>query len=253
MQKYRHIQEFKIKYCEVDYKDDVKLSTVLSYLEEVACASGDELGFGYDYIKPRGFAFMISSICCEFYQPMRLGDNVKVATWPTPPTYAVFGREYQMENPINGELLLAATSRWCLIDMKSGKIASSKVIDNQDYSTYNTDRALVETQWKIPQFPLEEGKLGFSLKIAHSEYDHNMHVNNTRYADYCLNCFSMDELNEQRLKKFQISYCKQCREGDELRFYRRKEDNGDYVVQGVNQADERVVLCRLSFENSSIL
>ncbi len=247
MQKYRHVQEFKIKYCEVDFKDEVKLSTVLSYLEEVACASGDELGFGYDYIKPRGLAFMISSICCEFYKPMRLGDSVKVATWPTPPTYAVFGREYQIENPSNGELMLSATSRWCLIDMQSGKIAPSKVIDNQDYSTYNTDRALSCNQWKIPQFAASDGEEKFSLKIAHSEYDHNMHVNNTRYADYCLNCFSIAELNELRLKGFQISYCKQCKEGDELRFYRKKTSENEYVVWGLNQRQETVVLSRLTF------
>ena len=39
---------------------------VLAYLEEVACSSADELGFGYAFVKPRGYAFMVTNICCEF-------------------------------------------------------------------------------------------------------------------------------------------------------------------------------------------
>lgn len=40
------------------------------------------------------------------------------------------------------------------------------------------------------------------MTVANSEYDHNMHVNNTRYADYCFNCFSVAELKEKKLKGF---------------------------------------------------
>ena len=253
MQKYGYVEEFKIKYCDVDYKDEIKLSSVLAYLEEAACESGEELGFGYGYIKPRGYAFVISSICCELFAPMKLGERVNVVTWPTPPSHAIFGREYQIKSQDNTKTLLKCTSRWCLIDVREGKIVSSKAIDNQDYSTYNTDRALEWTDWKIPQFSIDEGELGFSLKIANSEYDHNLHVNNTKYADYCLNCFSIAELDLLSLKRFQISYHKQCREGDELRFYRKQtpcaNETGEkeYVVWGVNQFNERVTSARLTF------
>ena len=41
------MKTFKIKNCDVDFKDELKMSAVLSYLEEVACLSADELGFGY--------------------------------------------------------------------------------------------------------------------------------------------------------------------------------------------------------------
>ena len=119
-----------------------------------------------------------------------------------------------------------ASSRWCLIDMHTGKLLQSKYIDNQDYSTYNTDKALQVTAWKIPTFKPEEGELKFTITIANSEYDHNMHVNNTRYADYCMNCFSVEELGQRRVTGFAISYVKQCKEGQTLRFYRKQDENG---------------------------
>ena len=66
----------------------------------------------------------------------------------------------------SGDLLLNASSRWCLVDMKTGKLLPSKAIDNQDYSTYNTSRVFENVQWKIPVFKREEGELKFTITIA---------------------------------------------------------------------------------------
>ena len=96
MELYEHIKTFDVKYCDVDFKDELKPSAVLAYLEEVACSSADELGFGYSYLKPRSYAFMLTNIRCEFLAPVPLGEHISVKTWPTPPSYVVFGREYQI-------------------------------------------------------------------------------------------------------------------------------------------------------------
>ncbi|MBQ8319540.1 MAG: hypothetical protein IJX81_01550 [Clostridia bacterium] len=245
MEPYRHIEKFKVRYCDVDFKDELKPSTVLSYLEEAACASADELGFGYAYVKGRGLAFMVTNICIEFLRPVALSDAVSVHTWPLKPSYVTFGREYQL---YAGETLAAnASSRWCLVDMSSGKLASSKLIDNQDYSTYNTNRVFENVRWKIPTIDTNGEEARFTIKIYNSEYDHNMHVNNTRYAEYCFNCFSIAELAEKKLRRFSISYVKQCHEGDTLRFYRKEMEEG-YLVQGVNEENEIVVQAEICFE-----
>lgn len=247
MKPYEHIKQFQIKYCDADFKDEIKTSVALALMEEVACSSADELGFGYAFVKPKGYAFMVTNICVEFYRPALLGETVTLKTWPTPPSYVVFGREYQMLSK-SGELLINASSRWCLVDMKTGKILPSKAVDNQDYSTYNTSKAIENVKWKIPAFQTEDAELKFTLTIANSEYDHNMHVNNTRYADYCFNCFSIEELKNRKLKKFSISYVKQCHEGDVLKFYRKIEEDGSFLVHGFNQVGELVVQSRISFE-----
>ena len=244
MGNYEHIKQFDVRYCDVDFKDELKLSTILAYFEEAACASADELGFGYQFVKPRGYAFMVTNLTMQFTRPVSLFDKVSVHTWPLPPSYVTFGREYQLF--ANDDCVIRASSRWCLVDMVSGKIAQSKVIDNQDYSTYNVSRALDINRWKLPSFPIEEGELKFEIKIFNSEYDHNMHVNNTRYADYCLNCFSIAELAEKSISKFSISYVKQCREGDFLRFYKKETEEGALIV-GVNELDELVVQAELVF------
>ena len=246
MKTYEHIKEFTVKYCDADFKDELKASAALAYMEEVACSSADELGFGYAYVKPRGYAFMVSSIYMECLKPVVIGDVFKIKTWPSIPSHVIFGREYQFEDK-NGDVLINATSRWCLIDMNNAKLLPSKAIDNQDYSTYNTTKLFEKVQWKAPAFKMEEGELKFTLKIANSEYDHNMHVNNTRYADYCFNCFSIAELAARKLKSFCISYVKQCKEDETLRFYRLQREDGSFLVQGYNEADEMVTQAQIVF------
>ena len=245
MELYEHKKEFTIKYCDSDFKDEMKLSVALALMEEVACSSADELGFGYAFVKPRGYAFMVTNVCMEFLKPIVLGETVQVKTWPLPPTRATFGREYQFLS--KGVVAINASSRWCLVDMKEGKLLPSKAIDNHDYSTYNTTKLFENVVWKIPSFTPSEGEIRYEMTVANSEYDHNMHVNNTRYADYCFNCFSIEELKKLKLKKFSISYVKQCREGDVLQFYRKIEQDGSYLAHGFNEAGELVVQSRIVF------
>lgn len=243
---YEHKKDFTIKYCDSDFKDEMKLSVALALMEEVACSSADELGFGYAFVKPRGYAFMVANVCVEFLDSVSLGDLVEVKTWPLPPTRVTFGREYQFL--LRDKVAINASSRCCLVDINAGKILPSKVIDNQDYTTYNTTRVMSEVNWKIPGFMKGEGELRYEMMVANSEYDHNMHVNNTRYADYCLNCFTIAELSDKRMKKFSITYVKQCKEGDKLSFYRKKNGDGEYFVQGFNGQDEVVVQAAILFE-----
>ena len=247
MEKYKHEKNFLARYCDVDFKDELKISSALAYLQEVACSSADELGFGYAYVKEKNCAFMVTNMYCEFLSPVSLGEQMVLRTWPLPPSHVVFGREYQILSP-TGEVKVNATSRWCLIDMQTGRLVSSKIIDNQDYSTYNTTKLFEDVRWKIPSFSVEEGELKFQIQIANSEYDHNMHVNNTRYADYCLNCFTVSELAELKVKDFLISFVKQCKEGETLYFYRKKMQTGEFITQGMNENGEVVVIARITFE-----
>ena len=246
MEKYEHIRTFDVGFCDVDFKDELKPSVLLGYFEEAACSSADELGFGYKFCKPKGYAFMVTEIRVQFLRPARLEEKVCVKTWPLAPSFVVFNREYELCKE-SGERLAVATSRWCLADLASGKILPSKVVEGQDYSTYRTDRALDENG-KIPRFPFSEGELVFTMTVANSEYDHNMHVNNTRYADYCFNCFSVAELSQKKLKKFSLAYVKQCHEGETLRFYRKETDDATLVC-GVNGEDETVVRAEICFES----
>lgn len=245
MEKYEHVRNFDVGFCDVDFKEEVKPSVFLRYFEEAASTSAEELGFGHSFCKENGCAFFLTEIHIEFLRPVKLQEKIQVKTWPLAPSFVVFNREYQICTQ-EEELLVSATSRWGLVNREDGKILPSKTVSGQDYSTYRTDKAL-EINGKIRRFDYTEGRLAFSLTIANSEYDHNMHVNNTRYADYCFNCFTVAQLQEKKVKNFSLSYVKQCHEGETIRFYRKDEGNATLIC-GVNEQDETVVRSEIIFE-----
>ena len=74
-----------------------------------------------------------------------------------------------------------------------------------------------------------------------------MHVNNTRYADYCLNCFSVEELSSRRLTFFSLAYVKQCKEGETLRFFRKDEADRSLIC-GFNERGENVTRAEFRFD-----
>ena len=58
-----------------------------------------------------------------------------------------------------------------------------------------------------------------------SDCDHYLHANNAKYADFFLDCFSMEFLSERRVEAFQINYVKQAKEGCELEIVRADGEN----------------------------
>ena len=73
-------------------------------------------------------------------------------------------------------------------------------------------------------------------------------MNNTRYADYCLNCFTVAELKERKMKSFQISYVRQCKENDVLSYYRKDMGNNVFLIQGYNEDNLLVTQAEVCFE-----
>jgi hypothetical protein len=62
-----------------------------------------------------------------------------------------------------------------------------------------------------------------------------------------MNVFTVSELAQTAVKRFTISYSKQCFEGETLRFYRMQMGEKTYLVCGFNEKDEAVVQAEIVF------
>ena len=52
MSQYAHFKTYELRYSDFDYKDELRPSSLLGVVQESACLSADELGFGYADLKP---------------------------------------------------------------------------------------------------------------------------------------------------------------------------------------------------------
>ena len=88
------------------------------------------------------------------------------------------------------------------------------------------------------------------MRVKPSHCDHYMHANNTRYADFFFDCFSMEELSARRVSSFQIVYSKQAREGKELALFR--EDLENCTVLELRSEGELLSQMRVVFQEGAV-
>lgn len=233
---YRHIKTYEIKYTDVDPFDNLKPSAILAFMEESACLSADELGFGYEAIAPKNIGFILANAYIELFRPIKLGEKLEVHTWPITPKMLIFLRDFELY--CGKEKVGVCTTRWCMIDIKTFKpLPVNAFFGDGAFDEYNKERSVQFVNWKIPA--VSDGKTVGNKRVKLSDYDHYFHVNNTKYADYLYDTFSLEELEGKFIKKLQITYTKQCKLGDEIVFTGiRSGDN--YTVEGRVDGELRV-------------
>lgn len=240
---YVHSRTYQLRYTDFDFKDDLKPSSLLGLVQEAACSSADELGFGYEVLKPKELGFIIVNTYCELVGPVNIGDELTVETWPLPPRHVIFERDYRVKNQ-KGETVALLASRWCLVDLKNFNLLTPDPLgETHTQCPYNPNKSVQVPAWKIPKIG-EGGREAIRITVGSSRCDHYFHANNTYYADFFLDCFTMEEL-ARPIKNFQIAYVKQAKEGVELVFFRK--DEGNISVCECHHGEELIAQFRIEF------
>lgn len=222
MSGYSFARDFLVTYSNCDHKDELTPASLLVYAQEVAGQSADELGFGYDVTIKDGCGFFIVTTCCEIYKPVHPKDLLTVSTWPLPPRHVIFERDYELKR--GGEKVAALASRWCLVDIATQKMLPPETLKAHAGCPYRAEQTLTP-EWSLPKLK-DEGSEVYSMTARLSHCDHFRHVNNTKYADFFMDCFTEEELENKRVKSFRISYAKQVRAGSRLIFFRKDFNEG---------------------------
>lgn len=234
---YCHSKNYEIRYTDVDLSDNLKLSSLLSLMEESACLSAEELGFGYSVLQPKNIGFIMVNWYIEMNRAVKLGDLLTVNTWPIKPKRLIVLRDFELY--VGSEKVGVATSRWCVVDLAAFRMLPSSAALDENLQ-YNDMRSVDVTNIKVSD--CDTGKLCYSKVVSYSDYDHYNHVNNTKYADFLLDAFTVDEMRGKNYSNVKITYVKQSKEGEVLDFYRAKLDDGSWVVEGKVADDKRVLM-----------
>lgn len=225
---YLHSKDYVFRYTDADFQDRIRPASFLSVLQESACLSADELGFGYKDLQPKNIGFILSNWYLEFFRPLNYNDVLTVHTWPVKPKRLIVFRDFELF--IGSEKVGFGTSRWCLVDLAGfAMLPASSVFDGVDVE-YNDFRSTEFNSWKIPN--VQSNTPVYTKYASYSDCDHYNHVNNTKYADLLMDAFSVEELRGKWVSQFQISYIKQCKCGEKIEFYRQLVEDGCYLVEG---------------------
>lgn len=231
---YCNVKRYQIRYTDVDFQDNLKISALLALMEESACASADELGFGYSVLQPKNIGFVLVNWFVKLNRAIKFGEELTVHTWPIKPKRLIVFRDFELF--VGEEKVGVATSRWCVVDLSTFKIINSSAVFDENM-TYNENRSVEVENLRIPA--AQAPRLVYSKQVTYSDYDHYNHVNNTKYADLLIDVFAPWELENKYVSSVEICYHTQCKYGDCLDFY-RSDEHDCTIIEGRVGEDTRV-------------
>ncbi len=235
---------YQINWHEADYNGNATLTTLCNFLQETAWRHAEHMGFGYSDVTRRNQFWIVLRWYLKIYRYPQWQESIDVTTWPRKPERLFALRDYTI-NDVEGRRLGAATSTWMVLDSTSRRPCKLELIDGLLHLT--TDKAaLGENASKI--LPPEDAQFRHSLTTQFTDIDHNGHVNNARYVEWCMNLYPVEFHQKYRVASFQINFVHECRFGETIDLLLKNEGTAHTIVGRKQNDGKEIFISRLHWE-----
>ncbi|GIO26515.1 acyl-[acyl-carrier-protein] thioesterase [Ornithinibacillus bavariensis] len=236
----RFQKDYHIDLRDVDFKKELKLSTLFGFFQDVANLASDNLGVGFEALdKNYGVAFVLMRIRVEVIRIPKLDEEIEIETWPLEPGKLEFERDFIVKDK-DGNIIVRATSVWVLMDLRKRRLKRSDSIDLV-YPEIITERAIEGSLDKLRAG--ENLETTYHKTIGYSDIDFNGHLNNSRYVDYIMDCFSVEQHRNYRIHTIEVNYLNEALPGDTIILKKDLSNLNDntVIVEGIRSENEKMV------------
>lgn len=226
-------EEILVKSYEVDYNKKLKLNTLFNYMQEAAYNHACRLGAGYEDLISRGYFWVLSRVKINVLRYPEWEEKINLETWPKGTNRLFALRDFIIRDS-NSKVSALATTDWLILDSKSmrpQKVQALPIVlpDNEGRHALDEELGKLESQ---NIFEYEAKKTA-----AYSDIDVNNHVNNAKYVEWILDCFSEEYYSDKHLKSLQLNFISQTKLGDRV-VLKRGIYNGNSSISYVEAVNE---------------
>ena len=208
-------ESHKIRTYDVDFKNQLKISSIFNFMQDIASEHAKNLGVGWQELQQEGLFWALSWVKIVFLKYPKFEESFKIKTWPKGKYRLYALRDFLLFDGSN-EILCRAATAWLLVNVKSKRVNDLKILPaGIPYLT--NEHALTDLPGKIA---IENKKEIFYRKnIVYTDLDMNLHVNNEKYVEFILNCYSQEYHAANNIKSLQISFLSETKYGENLEIY----------------------------------
>ncbi len=229
---------FKKKYTvgvsDIDFRRQLKLSSLFVFLQDMATEHAYNIGVGRDVLQAKyNIIWVLNRAKVEIIRYPKFKEEITIETWPEQPDKVQFNRNFLMYDK-TGQIIAKAFSQWVVIDFNTRRLRRSSLIE-EEFPKVDRERPVDCTQDKIKA----TGNLNLSYKktVGYSDIDLNEHLNNAKYIDYIMDCFSLENHKKHYIKSIEIDYMYEALPGETIQLYTDTEGVKDNLVyiEGINE------------------
>jgi acyl-ACP thioesterase len=226
----------RILISDCDFTRKLKPSALFSYFQEIAGLHADNQGAGIDTLaREHGAAWVLTRMRVDVTRYPDRDEEVILETWPQEPRKYEFDRDYLMRD-LAGNIIARGVSVWVVLDVSSRRLVRSEVIW-RGLPGALTERAIDCAMGKIKLPP--EPAAAYKRRIGCSDTDMNGHLNNSKYVDFIMDCFSMEQLRRRRAGSIKVNYLSEAFPGDTMVMLTADgaPGSGRVYVEGIKEGD----------------
>ncbi len=226
-------KEYEIHYYEVDFRKQMKITSLIDFLGDIATDQSEKLGIGMDYLFSKGLGWVLYKWDIKVYSYPHYGEKIVIKTIPYGFRRFYAYRIFEIYNQ-SRQLIAEAKSIWFLVNIEKKKPVR---IETNMYEAYGIAEDCKDTlQIEDISKPenIQEEKI---FNVRYSDIDTNKHVNNSKYVSWAIEVVPLDLVLNYSLKGIKVTYQKETKYGEAV----------SSKVQ-INNIEDRVV-CNHSIED----
>ena len=224
-------KNYQLRVSDFDHSDNLRPSAMLDIFQSVASEHATKLNIGYSELLQQDSAWVLLRMRYDVIKRVGFGiENVVAKTWPHMAGRVDYDRDYCIES-VDGERLVNASSKWCIINMQTRRIVTGNAV--YPLEEYFSEVIYPEGLKKLTIFELDGADV-FEGYAGHSCLDHNGHVNNVKYNDFILDALKLEK--GECIKAFEINYINEMQVGA-FTLYMKKDGN-KRLIRGFSNEKE---------------
>jgi acyl-ACP thioesterase len=205
-------ETYKVSTYDADFKSQLKVNSIFNFMQEMASEHAKDLGVGWVDLLDTGLFWALSWVKIEFLSYPKFDEKIKIKTWPKG-KYRLYALRDFLIRDENDNIFCRAATAWLLVNAKSKRVNDLKNLP-ADIPYLTDEHALTDLPGKIT---LENKKEKiFKKHVLYTDIDMNLHVNNEKYIEFILNCYSQDQYRQKNIKSLQVSFLSETKYGDDL-------------------------------------
>lgn len=202
---------------DVDFNESIRFVQMGGYLLHVAGENAKENGFGIRLLHSEDIAWVLSRLALEMYRYPKTDEEFYIETWIENIGRVFTTRNFKVTDHA-GNVLGAATSIWCMMDMVTRKAVD--IHSNCEYKDIATG-VLSSIERPVKVSGIEDPAVS-RHRIKYSDIDFNRHTNSMKYLEWMIDLFPLDIFIKSRIKRIDINYLKEALFGEVVEIAQKK-------------------------------
>lgn len=194
--------EYKIKHYDVDNTNKATILALAEYMQEAATISSEQCGLGRKYLQEKSEGWILLQSKVKIFSLPRLGDKIKVRTWPKKSKGIYIIRQYEILDEKDNQLCVS-TSKWIIYSFinKLPVRLNDDILSKYTYS----DRSVIEDTFNIIKDSGKYEKIVLQ-EVLYRDIDTNWHMNNIKYIRNIIESMDNEFLNKYTVDEYIIKY-----------------------------------------------